>query len=240
MRRASSSTVPTPSLSKRPRNANATREAILRSALVAFSRSGYDGVGVREIAGEAGVTAMLVNRYFGSKEKLFAAAVETIFSEGELLKGDVASLSRHAADFLVGTATPDVLPADPLLLMLRSAASPEAAAILRDGLERHFQQPLAASLPGVDVRERAVLFLGLVAGFQLMYRVIAAKPLVEADPELLAKRLESMFQLLVSPPVRRPDEQISELEAFRTELRTEEPAIESPSALHRKNGDARL
>ncbi|HVJ53499.1 MAG TPA: TetR family transcriptional regulator [Aliidongia sp.] len=236
MRRASSSTVPTPSLSKRPRNANATREAILRSALIAFSQSGYDGVGVREIAGEAGVTAMLVNRYFGSKEKLFAAAVETIFSEGELLNGDIATLSRHAAGFLVGGTASDASPtgelrADPLLLMLRSAASPQAAAILRDGLERHFQQPLAASLPGIDVRERAVLFLGLVAGFQLMYRVIGAKPLVEADPELLAKRLESMFQLLVSPPQRRSEAPAPKSETFGADRLAEHGPIKAAADL---------
>ncbi|HEV7965751.1 MAG TPA: helix-turn-helix domain-containing protein, partial [Actinoplanes sp.] len=56
----------------RPRNAAATRAAILASARRNFARAGYDGVGVREIAGGAGVTAMLVNRYFGSKEQLFA------------------------------------------------------------------------------------------------------------------------------------------------------------------------
>jgi AcrR family transcriptional regulator len=38
----------------------------------AFARAGYDGAGVREIASGADVTAMLINRYFGSKERLFA------------------------------------------------------------------------------------------------------------------------------------------------------------------------
>src|SRR6187399_3507962 len=56
----------------RRRDAAATRRAILTSARKAFARAGYDGVGVREIAAGAGVTAMLVNRYFGSKEQLFA------------------------------------------------------------------------------------------------------------------------------------------------------------------------
>src|SRR5262245_39016494 len=59
----------------RQRDAEATRAAILQSARVAFARAGYDGAGVREIAQGAGVTAMLVNRYFGSKEQLFAEAV---------------------------------------------------------------------------------------------------------------------------------------------------------------------
>jgi AcrR family transcriptional regulator len=53
----------------------ATRAAILASAREVFARAGYDGAGVREIAAGAGVTAMLVNRYFGSKERLFAEAI---------------------------------------------------------------------------------------------------------------------------------------------------------------------
>ena len=59
----------------RRRNAAATREAILASARLAFAQSGYDGAGVREIAAGAGVTAILVNRYFGSKENLFAEVI---------------------------------------------------------------------------------------------------------------------------------------------------------------------
>src|SRR5258708_16553132 len=56
----------------RRRNAAATRKAILASARRAFARAGFDDVGVREIAMGAGVTAMRINRHFGSKERLFA------------------------------------------------------------------------------------------------------------------------------------------------------------------------
>src|SRR5215467_11368748 len=66
---------PQRSSNARPRNAAATRAAILASARQAFARGGYDGAGVREIAEGAGVTAMLVNRYFGSKEQLFGEVV---------------------------------------------------------------------------------------------------------------------------------------------------------------------
>jgi len=64
-----------------------TREAVLKSAIQNFARAGYDGVGVHEIASDAGVTAMMVNKYFGSKsssdqlvtvlEAVFAAIIET-------------------------------------------------------------------------------------------------------------------------------------------------------------------
>src|SRR5258708_16052527 len=74
-----------PSAGRHPRNSEATRQAILESALSAFVRAGYDGVGVREIAGGAGVDAMLVNRYFGSKEELFAEAVHAAHSGKRIL-----------------------------------------------------------------------------------------------------------------------------------------------------------
>src|ERR1700730_13116905 len=77
------------------RNAEATSQAILNSARLAFTRSGYDGVGVREIAQGAGVTAMLVNRYFGSKEHLFEEVVEVTLSAPGILTSDVTSQSRH-------------------------------------------------------------------------------------------------------------------------------------------------
>jgi AcrR family transcriptional regulator len=57
---------PRTSTKPRLRNAATTRDAILLSALRAFADRGYDGVGLREIAQGAGVTAMLVNHYFGS------------------------------------------------------------------------------------------------------------------------------------------------------------------------------
>ena len=55
---------------KRKRDAAATREAILEAATRRFATQGYERAGAREIAADAGVTAALVNRYFGSKEAL--------------------------------------------------------------------------------------------------------------------------------------------------------------------------
>src|SRR5712691_3199451 len=83
-----------PTDSARPRNAADTRIAILASARRAFARAGYDGVGVREIANGAGVTAMLINRYFGSKERLFAEVMaETMKTPSILTQAIVTSPS---------------------------------------------------------------------------------------------------------------------------------------------------
>ncbi len=71
----------------RRRGSTATREAILEAAAGRFASSGYAGAGVREIAADAGVTAALVNRYFGSKEGLFTEVIEQAFDSGDLLGG---------------------------------------------------------------------------------------------------------------------------------------------------------
>ncbi len=43
---------------------------------------------MREIAGNAGVTAMLVNRYFGSKEQLFAEVVAKAMNAPSVMSGE--------------------------------------------------------------------------------------------------------------------------------------------------------
>src|ERR1700730_15469317 len=157
----------------RPRNAVATREAILQSALSAFAERGYDGAGVREIAHTAGVTAVLVNRYFGSKERLFAAAVEAMFADKHLFGGDAATLAQRLAALVVTKSDKDGHPSDPLLLLLRSAPNPRAAQILRDNIARHCERPLKSFMRGPKRGERAAIVLALIVGLQLFHKVIA-------------------------------------------------------------------
>jgi AcrR family transcriptional regulator len=186
---------------KRPRNAAATREAILHAALAAFSHYGYDGIGVRDIAQTAGVTGVLVNRYFGSKEELFAATVAIICADNRIFEKDSTTLaSRLAAKVMSKTE-----PIDALLLILRSAPNPRAAEILRENIARHFERPLKASLPGPHASERAAMILALVVGFQLFRKVIGSEALVHASRARLSRHLMTIIQQLIdSPPSGAP------------------------------------
>lgn len=183
----------------RRRDAAATREAILGSAVAAFTRSGYDGVGVREIAQTAGVSAMLVNRYFGSKEQLFAEAVDVSFAPRTVVPGDVAALGRTLARSLTARTGPGAEQLDPFLLLLRSASSPRAAEIMRAATERHVGQNLRDLLPGEDAAQRADLILSLIAGVWMMRTIIGTTALAGADPDLLARRIEAMLRVVVEP-----------------------------------------
>jgi AcrR family transcriptional regulator len=59
----------------RPRGTTDTRERILASARELFARNGIGNTSIRAVAAAAGVDSALVHHYFGTKEKLFAAAV---------------------------------------------------------------------------------------------------------------------------------------------------------------------
>jgi AcrR family transcriptional regulator len=58
------------------RNGEITRERLLDAAEKLFSEHGIDGVSMRDIAAESGLTLALANYHFGSKEGLYRAVFE--------------------------------------------------------------------------------------------------------------------------------------------------------------------
>lgn len=65
----------------KPRDAAGSRQALLGAAVAEFARNGYAGARVDVIAQAAGVNKQLVYHYFGSKEDLFRAALERVYSD---------------------------------------------------------------------------------------------------------------------------------------------------------------
>jgi len=189
-------------LQPRKRDAAATRAAILKSARRAFAAHGYDGAGVREIAAEAGVTAMLVNRYFGSKEQLFSEVIDDAMSGASVIrKGmpDLASLGEYLAAGVLETTNPDATPLDGSLMMVRSGATtnPRVIEIGRKQIEKMHLKTLTAELKGPNAAERAALILSLIAGVQIMRQMIGLSPLAKTSPATLQKLLAPMIQQLV-------------------------------------------
>jgi TetR/AcrR family transcriptional regulator len=62
------------------RDREVTRAAILAAAEQEFARHGMEGARTEEIAGRSGVTKGMIYHYFGSKEKLYEAALENVFA----------------------------------------------------------------------------------------------------------------------------------------------------------------
>ena len=58
-----------------------TEEVILESAKKTFVKHGLEGTKMQQIANEAGINKALLHYYFRSKDKLFEAILEDVFSE---------------------------------------------------------------------------------------------------------------------------------------------------------------
>ena len=88
----------------RPVNADAeaTRRRILDSALVLFSERGAGGSPIREIARSAGVSLAMVHHYFGNKDGLYAACIDTMYRELEDMRGSMLAEALSAGPESLG------------------------------------------------------------------------------------------------------------------------------------------
>lgn len=56
-----------------------TKEKLLQTATELFAKYGINGVSTRVLAKESGVNLSSINYYFGSKQKLYDAVLESIY-----------------------------------------------------------------------------------------------------------------------------------------------------------------
>jgi AcrR family transcriptional regulator len=175
----------------RRRDKAATRAALLDAARLRFARHGYDGTGVRDVAGDVGVDPALVFRYFGSKKELYAHAVRAEVPEG--LGGDgaqggsgeasLADLADTLLDQVVFADRPEFGGEHPLLVMLRSSGREEVREQLRDQVCDGYLAEFVRRLPARDAELRAELLGGLLLGLGVMRSVVGAPALGAATYE---------------------------------------------------------
>jgi AcrR family transcriptional regulator len=180
------------------RDAAATRDAILQAARRQFSARGYEHAGVREIAADAGVTAALVNRYFGSKEQLFCEALEHAFTLPSLIPEDPEKVGEALAAY--ATAPEGSRPRrdfDPLQLILRSVTSPDAAEILRRQIDENSIGPMAQALGGEDAELRAAMVWACMAGMKLVRKVVRSEAVRPGTEKRLAELFAPVIQACV-------------------------------------------
>ena len=82
---------------RRPHNAAASRAALLAAAREVFRERGYDRATTREIGARAGVDPALIARYFGSKERLYIAAI----AEVEVAETEIRFEPREFVSYLL-------------------------------------------------------------------------------------------------------------------------------------------
>jgi TetR/AcrR family transcriptional regulator len=102
----------------RKRNAERSRQLILETALKHFAAKGYDGARIDDIVAETNLSKNLLYHYFGSKEALFVAVLETVYERfrGRHGGASIADLPpiealRHLVDETARAliATPEII-----------------------------------------------------------------------------------------------------------------------------------
>ncbi|MET0309255.1 MAG: TetR family transcriptional regulator [Sphingomonas sp.] len=175
-----------------------TRGRILRSAQLAFARSGYAAASVRDIAADAGITAALVLRYFGSKEQLFAQAVAASFDLAEAFSDvERAALGRAFTDQLFS----EQREGDLLAMMLRAAVDPMTHPVVRRLAEERMLAPMAALIGGEDARRRAALVLSLATGLWFYRFLLPLQPLAGDVAAAERARVAAILQRIVDDGV---------------------------------------
>ncbi|MFI6053253.1 TetR family transcriptional regulator [Streptomyces violascens] len=197
-------TEPAPRRRGRPPRAAAetgpgARERILSAARTEFSDRGYERTSIRGIAKAAGVDAALVHHYFGTKDEVFAAAIEVDFEPaltlsavlGDDLDGVGERLARYFLSVWENPAT-----RTPLIAVLRSALTHDAAAkVLRGFVLRRLLERVAGELRVPDPRFRAELAASHMMGIVIMRYVLEVEPLASAPAERIVE--------LVGPTLQR-------------------------------------
>jgi len=166
------------------------RQAILDAAREQFAEKGYAGASVRAIAHVADVDPALVHHHFGSKEKVFVAAMELPFVPAErlpeVLEGDVDGLAERLARMFLGMWA-DPTFRTPMLGLVRSAFTTEqGATMLREFVGTALLARVAQAVGPVDPLRVQVAAAQLVGVVILRY-VVRLEPLASAsEDELVA------------------------------------------------------
>ena len=183
-------------MADKKRDAEATRERILLAARQIFSRHGFGETGVRDIARRADVSPGLVSRYFGSKEGLFEAALESVFDH-RVLTGVPRENFGHA--LLERLIERDESGGHPLNMMMLSTSDQGARAITERLVRTKLAAPLAQWFGTSDAEDRAARLLLVTAGLFLYRSVFPLDPLTgELSPDIRGW-LESELQAIVAP-----------------------------------------
>jgi AcrR family transcriptional regulator len=188
-------TTPTRRPGRRP-GPSSSRADILAAARVLFGERGYDKASIRAIAGAAGVDPALVHHFFGTKDELFAAAMEFPVDPETILPLVLAGPRAEIGERLVRTFLR--LWSDPRLKpqfvgIIRSATTSEmGAALLRDFISSKIFARVAENLgvPRLNLTAVAAQIVGVV----MLRYVLEMEPMASASEEELVALLAPTIQ----------------------------------------------
>lgn len=182
------------------RDASATRAAILAAAHGRFLRESYDSVGLRDIAGDAGVDVALISRYFGGKEGLFSEVLEP--AEKPALHDGITvdMLPDYLAQLVMeNDGVKQDHRMEMFIVMLRSASSPKAGEIIRQRVHQDVLAPIVAMIGDDSAMWRANMLLALLMGVGVLRTIMYSDGLdcLAQQPDEYRQRYRSLFEMIL-------------------------------------------
>jgi AcrR family transcriptional regulator len=161
--------------------ASVTKQAILLAARERFAADGYDRATIRAIAADARIDPAMVIRYFGTKEKLFAAAAEFELHLPALDGVPRERMGERLVEHFVRRWEGD----ETLLALLRTAVTHDAAAHRMREIFANQVGALVARLADdpAQASVRAGLISSQILGLALCRYALRLPPVVDLTSE---------------------------------------------------------
>jgi AcrR family transcriptional regulator len=174
------------------RRSDRTRAAILAAARERFAADGYAKATIRAIAAQAGIDPSMVMRYYGSKEKLLAAAADFALELPHITEIPVAEWGQLLAHHLVRRWERE----DTLVALLRVAATHEAAAERMRTIFASQVEPLVSRIESdpATAAVRAGMLATQMLGLALTRYVLELPPVVAMSADEVAAWLAPVLQ----------------------------------------------
>jgi AcrR family transcriptional regulator len=182
----------------RPPGASDTRERILVSARDLFARNGFDKTSIRAVAAAAGVDSALVHHYYGTKERLFTAAIripiDPLTILGPLREAPVEELGYKLPSLLLPLWDSEL--GAGVIATIRSLLSGADVGLMRSFMREVIIEEIAARVdnpPGSGII-RAEFVASQVAGVLMARYILELQPFASLPPEQIAETIAPNLQ----------------------------------------------
>lgn len=196
-----------------------TRDAILNAARTLFAERGYNAATIRAIAASAGVDPALVHHFYGTKEKLFAAAMRLPVVLSEYIGAALAPAARPdevgLGEHIIRTAltlweSQGLM--ETFLGLFRSAVADEQAAVmLREFVAESILSTVGRAvgldaLPAAQAEYRAGLAASQMIGLAVTRLVLKFPAMTDPSIDDLARAIGPTIERYltgeIAPPAR--------------------------------------
>ncbi len=182
---------------RRSRDSDASRAALLQAAREVFDELGYEGATTREIGERAGVDPALIARYFDSKEGLFLVSIAKVAEEEDEvdLETVVPYLLERWDDYGHNPISRALTS-----LGLSEEMRQQVATVIAEWLRRQLGPELDGRQLGADAELRAELLVAIAVGVAMTRTNGTLEKLAAAERDEVAAVLAPAIDCLVQPP----------------------------------------